>query len=95
MRKVEHDTGCSAIATFEIANGYNGLGFRFAGEKVFIDLTLAPGPLFSTMTLDSLREDLERNSMSPRDMDDVLDTVAEKIYTSVIAKRLAENIRKG
>lgn len=102
MRKVEKTVqttdvggGYTSVATFQIANGNNGLMFRVDGDRVYVDLSMAPGPLFCTGTLDNLREDLERNGMTERDLDDVLDTIAEKVYTTVIAKRLAENIKRG
>jgi hypothetical protein len=95
MRKVECSNDYTSVATFAIDNGRNGLCFRIDGDKVLVDLSLAPGPMFSSMTLDSLREDLERNSMSLRDMDDILDGMAEKVYTSLIARRLSENIKRG
>lgn len=95
MRKVECSNDYNTTATFAVDNGRNGIAFRLDGDKVLIDLTLAPGPLFCSGTLDNLREDLERNGMSERDLDDALDTLAEKIYTTVIAKRLAENIKRG
>lgn len=85
----------STMLTFTINNGRNGLAFRLDGEKVMIDLDMAPGPLFATCTIDNLREDLERNGMDDRDLDNMLDMIAEKVYSTVIGKRISENIRRG
>ena len=95
MRKVECGNDYSTMLTFTINNGRNGLAFRLDGEKVLIDLDMAPGPLFSSAFIDAMRTDLERNGMDERDLDNMLDMIAEKVYSTVIGKRISENIRRG
>lgn len=83
----------SAIAIFGFKNGKNGISFRLDGDNIVIDLSLGSSFLFSQNTLAFLREDFEANGISNRDADDLLDRMAERVYTSIIAKRIAENIR--
>lgn len=83
----------NSIMTFGFKNGRNGIFFRLDGDNIVIDLSLGGSFLFSQNTLEFLREDFKANGISNRDADDLLDMMAERVYTSIIAKRIAENIR--